>query len=83
MQRNFTFDKYQDQELIGPSIIYIDIDYLKISVYNIIKRVSREVIVMGILLNPENTDFQIALNSEIYVDKSELIRHTNKVINTE
>lgn len=38
---------------------------------------------MGILLNPGNTDFQIALNSEIYIDKTELIKHTNKVINTE
>lgn len=38
---------------------------------------------MGILLNPGNIDFQIALNSEIYIDKSELIKHTNKVINTE
>lgn len=38
---------------------------------------------MGILLNPDNIDFQIALNSEIYVDKSELINYTNKSINTE
>lgn len=38
---------------------------------------------MGILLNPDNYEFQMALNSEIYVDKSELIKQTNKVINTE
>lgn len=38
---------------------------------------------MGILLNPGNTDFQKAINSEIYVDKTELIKSTNKVINTE
>ena len=38
---------------------------------------------MGIYLNPGNTDFQKALNSEIYVDKTELIKYTNKVINTE
>lgn len=38
---------------------------------------------MGILLNPDNIDFQIALNSEIYVDKSELINYTNKSIYTE
>lgn len=38
---------------------------------------------MGILLNPGNTDFQKAINSEIYVDKTELIKYTNKVINTE
>ena len=37
---------------------------------------------MGILLNPSNIDFQKAVNSEIYVDKTELIKHTNKVINT-
>lgn len=38
---------------------------------------------MGILLNPGNTDFQKAINSEIYVDKTDLIKYTNKVINTE
>lgn len=38
---------------------------------------------MGIILNPDNYEFQMALNSEIYVDKSELIKQTNKVINTE
>ena len=38
---------------------------------------------MGIYLNPDNTDFQMALNSEIYVDKSELIKQTNAQIYTE
>lgn len=38
---------------------------------------------MGILLNPNNIDFQKSINSEIYIDKTELIKHTNKVINTE
>ena len=38
---------------------------------------------MGISLNPNNTDFQRSLNSEIYIDKSELIAYTNKKINTE
>ena len=38
---------------------------------------------MGISLNPNNTDFQRSLNSEIYIDKSELIAYTNKRINTE
>jgi len=38
---------------------------------------------MGIYLNPGNIDFQIALNSEIYVDKSGLINYTNKSIYTE
>lgn len=38
---------------------------------------------MGIYLNPGNIDFQKSLNSEIYVDKTELIKYTNKVINTE
>ena len=37
---------------------------------------------MGIYLNPDNTDFQEALNSEIYVDKTELIRHANSKIRT-
>ena len=38
---------------------------------------------MGILLNPNNTDFKRAVNSKIYIDKSELINYTNSVINTE
>ncbi len=38
---------------------------------------------MGILLNPNNIDFQRAINSEIYIDKSELIKYTNNVIYTE
>lgn len=38
---------------------------------------------MGIYLNPSNIDFQRALNSEIYVDKSNLIEYTNKKIFTE
>ncbi len=38
---------------------------------------------MGIYLNPSNIDFQRALNSEIYIDKSELIKYTNKKLFTE
>ena len=38
---------------------------------------------MGIYLNPDNTDFQEAINSPIYVDKTMLIAHTNSVIRTE
>lgn len=38
---------------------------------------------MGIYLNPDNTDFQYSLNAEIYVDKTELIAYTNRMINTE
>lgn len=37
---------------------------------------------MGIYLNPENDKFFKAVNSEIYVDKTNLIRYTNKVLNT-
>ena len=37
---------------------------------------------MGKFVNPGNGSFQVALNSEIYVDKTGLIRYTNKVINT-
>ncbi len=37
---------------------------------------------MGIYLNPDNMDFQEALNSEIYVDKTELIKRTNSIIHT-
>lgn len=38
---------------------------------------------MGIYLNPDNINFNRALNSKIYVDKSRLIQYTNSVINTE
>ena len=37
---------------------------------------------MGIYLNPGNEKFIKAVNSEIYVDKSELIKYTNRVLNT-
>ncbi len=38
---------------------------------------------MGIYLNPGNEGFASALNSEIYVDKTELLAHTNKVFDSE
>ena len=38
---------------------------------------------MGIYLNPENYKFQETINSEIYVDKTELIAYTNKKLHTE
>ena len=37
---------------------------------------------MGMFVNPGNGAFQVAVNSEIYVDKTELIRYTNRVIHT-
>ena len=37
---------------------------------------------MGLFVNPDNRAFQVALNSEIYVDKTGLLNYTNKVINT-
>lgn len=38
---------------------------------------------MGIYLNPDNIEFYRATNSEIYVDKTELIRFTNRYLDTE
>lgn len=38
---------------------------------------------MGLYLNPGKERFSTALNSQIYVDKSELIAFTNSVIGTE
>lgn len=36
---------------------------------------------MGIYLNPSNTDFYNAVNhSQIYIDKTNLIEYTNKVL---
>ncbi|MDO4325096.1 MAG: AAA family ATPase [bacterium] len=37
---------------------------------------------MGRFVNPDNSAFQVALNSEIYVDKTGLLAYTNKVLNT-
>ena len=37
---------------------------------------------MGIYVNPGNTAFKEAVNSQIYVDKSELISYVNSVLNT-
>ena len=39
-------------------------------------------IYMGSYLNPGNEAFAVALNSEIYVDKTGLLTYTNKVMNT-
>lgn len=38
--------------------------------------------IMGIYVNPGNTAYKETLNSFIYVDKSELITHTNQCLNT-
>ena len=38
---------------------------------------------MGIFLNPDNTNFQEAVNSKIYVDKTGMIAELNQVIRTE
>ena len=37
---------------------------------------------MGIFVNSDYSAFQVALNSEIYVDKTALLEYTNKVMNT-
>lgn len=37
---------------------------------------------MGMFVNPGNGAFQVALNSEIYVDKTGFMKYTNKVMNT-
>ena len=37
---------------------------------------------MGVFVNPGNEAFAVALNSEIYVDKTELLTYTNKVMKT-
>lgn len=37
---------------------------------------------MGRFLNPDNSAFMATLKSDIYIDKSELLAYTNKVIGT-
>ena len=38
---------------------------------------------MGVYLNPGNDNFEMTCHSEIYVDKTELIKETNKMIDTQ
>lgn len=38
---------------------------------------------MGRFVNPSNDAFQVALNSEIYVDKTALLAYTNRVMDTD
>lgn len=38
---------------------------------------------MGIYLNPGVAGFKMSLNSEIFVDKSELLDVTNRYVNTQ
>ena len=40
------------------------------------------VCVMGMFVNPDHSAFRVALNSEIYVDKTMLLAYTNKVMDT-
>ena len=42
----------------------------------------KEVGCMGRFVNPDNSAFQVALNSRIYVDKTGLIEYTNSVLDT-
>ena len=37
---------------------------------------------MGLFVNPDNSAFQVALNSKIYVDKTGLLEYTNSVLGT-
>ena len=37
---------------------------------------------MGRFVNPDNSAFQVTLNSKIYVDKSRLLEYTNSVLDT-
>ena len=37
---------------------------------------------MGRFLNPGNEGYRVALNSEIYIDKTELLSYTNRVLDT-
>lgn len=37
---------------------------------------------MGVFVNPDNSAFEVAINSEIYIDKTGLLEYTNKIMNT-
>ena len=55
---------------------------LNIFRYNILPIAELEASTMGIYLNPGNENFQMALHSKIYVDKSGLLTYTNEMIKT-
>ena len=55
---------------------------LNIFRYNILPVAELEASNMGIYLNPGNENFQMALHSKIYVDKSGLLTYTNEMIKT-
>ena len=38
---------------------------------------------MGRFVNPDNSAFQVALNSKIYMDKTGLLEYTNSVLDTQ
>ena len=38
---------------------------------------------MGTYLNPGNMSYQMAINSEIFIDKTEMLRYLNAVVNTQ
>jgi len=60
------------------------LDYYFRTIYVILfLSVSKVVIPMGKYVNPKMGKFQRSLNSKIYVDKSELIAHTNELFFTE
>lgn len=37
---------------------------------------------MGRFVNPDNSAFQVALDSEIYIDKTGMLAYTNRVLGT-
>lgn len=37
---------------------------------------------MGVFVNPNNSAFEVAINPEIYIDKTGLLEYTNKIMNT-
>ena len=65
--------------IFGGVRCYLDMGMVK-SWYLIRKRKGSEI--MGRFVNPDNSAFQVALNSEIYVDKTGLLSYTNKVLDT-
>ena len=54
----------------------------KITVILYLEETERRQEDMGRFVNPDNSAFQVALNSKIYVDKTGLIEYTNSVLDT-
>jgi len=71
--------------MLNAGIIYSCLLYQKQLTQCVNKRIvlCKDVKTMGTYFNPSNRNFSKSLRSEIYVDKSDIIAYTNKILDTQ